>query len=112
MLHLEVWDWDKFGSNDLIGTAVIDLESRWFSNNWHDHEVKPVEHVALMHPSSSQSQGLLQMWLDMAPLKDEKSIPKWDITPPPPSDFEIRLVVWKAEGIPAGEVARINATHA
>jgi len=103
MLHLEVWDWDKFGSNDLIGTAVIDLESRWFSNHWHDNEVKPIEHVSLMHPSSSQSQGLLQMWLDMAPLKSENSIPKWDITPPPPADFEVRLVVWKAEGIPAGD---------
>ncbi|GMH62476.1 hypothetical protein TL16_g03481 [Triparma laevis f. inornata] len=103
MLHVEVWDWDRFGSNDLIGSAVIDLESRWFSNNWHEHELKPVEHISLMHPSSSQQQGQLQLWLDMVPTKSEKTLEKWDITPPPPADFEMRCVIWKAEEIPAGD---------
>ena len=38
----------------------------------------------------------------MIPIKDEKRLEKFDITPPPPHDFDVRAVVWKSEDIPSG----------
>lgn len=33
-LEIEVMDYDAFGSDDLIGKTVIDLEDRWFDDRW------------------------------------------------------------------------------
>ena len=35
-LTLSVWDWDRVGSNDLIGATTFDLEDRFFSRVWRD----------------------------------------------------------------------------
>ena len=34
---MEVWDWDRFTKDDLIGTCHIDLEDRWFDQKWHSY---------------------------------------------------------------------------
>ena len=49
---------------------------------------------------------LRQMWVDITPKlrsSSSNSAPLYDIAPPPPADFEVRIVVWKCEGIPAGD---------
>ena len=33
-MDIEVWDWDFFGLNQMIGKTTIDLEDRWFSEKW------------------------------------------------------------------------------
>ena len=33
-LIVDVMDKDTIGSDDLIGSTVIDLEDRWFDQNW------------------------------------------------------------------------------
>jgi len=43
LLHVDVMDWDRFSSDDLIGGTVIDLEERWFSTEWQQMAVKPLE---------------------------------------------------------------------
>jgi len=102
MLKVDVWDYDRFGSNDLIGSTAIDLESRWFSKDWRAIAVKPLESRDLKIGSSTQTQGQLKLWVDMVPIQEEKKLEKFDITPPPPHEFDIRAVVWKSEDLPSG----------
>lgn len=35
--QIELWDWDQFSRNDLIGVTTIDLEDRWFDEKWHSY---------------------------------------------------------------------------
>jgi hypothetical protein len=107
LLNVDVMDWDRFSSDDVIGSTVIDLEERWFSSEWQKMAVKPLENRPIYVKSSTQPQGQLQMWVDIAEKKagggKGGGMPLYDITPPPPADFECRIVVWKCEGIPAGD---------
>ena len=71
-LVIQLYDYDRFGADDLIGQTVIDLEDRWFSQEWHDLEkqdplacerrethgpYKPLEVRDLTIPTSSSPQG-------------------------------------------------------
>lgn len=63
-LMISVWDYDGI-SDDLIGSTTIDVENRWFTRDWRLLEKKHVEWRTLHSPTSSMSQGKLQMWLDI-----------------------------------------------
>jgi len=91
------------GNYDLIGSTSIALDDRVFSREWVGHGTrKPIERRRMMLPTSSHSQAGLYMWVDAVP-KSQVRFPVWDITKPPDEDFEVRIVVWKVEGIPAGD---------
>ena len=99
ILIISVKDSDGFGSDDLIGETVLDLEDRYYSEEWKALPVKPIEERILMLPSTVAPQGTLRLWVDVVPVMEAKKSPMWDISPPPPAEFEIRIIIWGAKDI-------------
>lgn len=60
-LTIEVWDYDSFGFDDLIGITKIDLEDRFFNKKWLNlyPDKKPIEERTLEIKSSAAPQGVL-----------------------------------------------------
>ncbi len=64
--QVEVWDYDVFSANDLVGLTTIDLEDRWFDEKWHDYGKElqsptrlrpvPLETRSLWSPKSNSAQ--------------------------------------------------------
>lgn len=104
MLKLEVWDYDPLFSDELIGTTCIDLEDRYFDKTWRDLKEKPIEKRVLNHPDLEGSQGWVSMWVDVFEKQHRAEMKKWDISPPPTVELEMRLIVWETEGTPCMDV--------
>lgn len=43
-LEVTVMDYDTLGSDDVIGSTVVDLENRFFSKDWQAYKRKPMEY--------------------------------------------------------------------
>jgi len=99
-LKIQVWDYDAIFGDDLVGTTNVDLEDRFFSLEWNSLVDKPIEYRQIYHPSSSMSQGVLKMWVEINPTSVQPgSIKEWDISPKPPEDFEVRVCVLNCKDI-------------
>jgi hypothetical protein len=96
LLQIEVWDDDGFLNPDLIGITKIDLEDRYFSKEWRVKyaDKKPIEERTLFTPKSAAPQGVLQCWVEILDPKDAQRIPRFNISPPPKEEFELRVIVW------------------
>jgi hypothetical protein len=99
-LKVSIFDADRVGARDFIGATSIDLENRWFNSEWRDMELKPVEMRTLRTPLSTMSQGKVELWVEMMTPEEARQVPMLDIKPPPPEEFELRVIVWKTEDIP------------
>jgi hypothetical protein len=64
---------------------------------------KPLEHRDLFSPSSKVTQGALEMWVEIFPAADQSRYPLIDIEPTPKVGFELRVVVWNAKNVRAGD---------
>ncbi len=96
-LTIEAWDWDEILSDDLIGATTIDLEDRYYNEDWIKMKYKPIETRPLLHPDIEGSQGKLFMWLEMFE-EDKKALNiPWKIDPQPTMEFQVRLVIWETE---------------
>ena len=76
-----------------MGTTCIDIEDRWFTKEWKRLRNKPVERRTLKSPYSSYSQGKLEMWCDIFDETQIKLHPPIPIKPPPPEEFEVRVII-------------------
>ncbi|CAK4072437.1 unnamed protein product [Aphanomyces euteiches] len=109
-LHLDAYDYDLIGGDDLIGSTTVDLEDRFFDKNWQalGEEFKtserwgpkPVEQRTLHVPTSRAPMGQLKLWIDILTPKDAAAYPPVDIALPPPITFELRVVIWKTKEVP------------
>ena len=67
------------------------------------YPVKPVERRSLWCGKSLNSQGSLELWVDILTPQQAARYSKWDIALPPPEEFEIRCVVWKTKNVIPGD---------
>ena len=96
-LKIEVWDWDEILSDDLIGSTVIDLEDRYYNEDWQKMRHKPVEVRPLLHPDLNGPQGKIYMWLEMFKTAEKTNYIPWKIDPQPLCEFQVRFIVWETE---------------
>ena len=96
-LRIEVWDYNPIFKDELIGSTSIDLEDRYFNNDWQQLKFKPIETRPLIHPDIAGQQGNILLWVEIFDKKDSINMTPWQISPEPPSKVELRLVVWETE---------------
>jgi hypothetical protein len=119
-LRINVMDKDMIGSDDLIGTTVIDLEDRWFDSRWQDwgnefkllpgqdtndpthvrFAPKPVERRSLYVPGINELRGTIECWVDIMTNAEASTFPPDDVSLPPTQMFEVRVVIWKSKNVP------------
>jgi len=100
VVEIGIWDYDRLSSDDIIGMTKIDLEARYFSDEWRAMKLKPCEFRTLWNPSSSSPQGQLKLWVDILTPEEAERTPVEDISPPSPLDYELRVIVWETKDVP------------
>jgi len=110
-LHISVHDKNLL-FDELIGTTTIDLEDRWFNAKWRQSGrfdpitkklKKSVESRALWAPTSTNPQGYLTCWVDILTQKEASVDRPIVIAPQQNSEYEMRVIIWKAKQIPYGD---------
>ncbi|KAJ0394355.1 hypothetical protein P43SY_006836 [Pythium insidiosum] len=115
ILKIDAYDFDLIGGDDLIGSTIIDLEDRVFDQRWQDLgklyetsnrlRLKPLETRTLTIPTSKAPMGSIKLWIDIITPAQSHDYPPIDISLPPPVEFELRVVVWKARNVPSFDEA-------
>ena len=96
-LRIEVWDYDPIFRDEIIGITQIDLEDRYFNNEWLEMKYKPIETRLLLHPDLSRQQGNITLWIEIFDKKDMIHMEPWQISPEPMTEIEMRLIIWETE---------------
>jgi hypothetical protein len=65
---------------------------------------KPIEKRILFHPDIEGPQGWISLWVEVFDKAERRDIKKWDISPPPQVEMEMRLIVWETEDTPAADI--------
>ncbi|KAJ5071996.1 c2 calcium-dependent membrane targeting [Anaeramoeba ignava] len=98
-LTISVFDRDTVSSDELIGTTVVDLENRFFADEWKALNPKPVEYRTLWAPTSTNPQGKLEMWIEIMTEEEARNTPQTPLEPPKQENFEIRAVAWNTKDV-------------
>ncbi|KNC51096.1 uncharacterized protein AMSG_12039 [Thecamonas trahens ATCC 50062] len=98
-VSVEIWDYDKYSSNDLIGATSFDLEDRYFSRKWQRWTLKPIETRKLFSPTSRGVQSALDMFVDILEPAYARRNPPVSLATHLPQPFELRVVVWNTEKV-------------
>ncbi|KAG7378050.1 hypothetical protein PHYPSEUDO_010611 [Phytophthora pseudosyringae] len=102
--------------DDFVGATLIDLEDRWFDAKWQElglsseraERRKPLEVRPLFAPSSTLPQGSLRLWVDILTGAEMNVVKPLDISLPPPQMFEVRVIVYKAKNVTAGDFTDLS----
>jgi hypothetical protein len=114
-LKVEVFDDDMLG-DDPMGLTEIDVEERFFSEEWRKLGVgedsvvrRPSECRDLFLGESKITQGSIEMWIEIFPMSEQSWHPYVDISPPEKELFELRVVIWDAKDmVPMDVVGDMN----
>jgi len=98
-LKIQMWDYDRVFGDDFIGETLVDLEDRFFSPEWQSIKNKPIEYRQLYHKSTKVSQGIVKCWIEIIPSETIDKYTLWKVMPRPPSEFEVRLVIWETKDV-------------
>lgn len=119
VLEITAYDYDGLFGDDEIGHTRIDLDDRYYSQEWQKLTHKPIERRELMHESSALKQGDLFLWVDIF---DEKQLENnlaggqkrkdkgyeqgkdWPIQQEQKQKYQVRLAVYETEGVPNMDV--------
>ncbi|ETM03354.1 hypothetical protein L917_00416 [Phytophthora nicotianae] len=102
--------------DDFVGATLIDLEDRWFDAKWQElglsperaERRKPLEVRPLFAPSSTLPQGSVRLWVDILTGAEMNVVRPLDISLPPPQVFEVRVIVYKAKNVTAGDFTDLS----
>ena len=62
----------------------------------------PVEYRPLLKSGTKTAQGIIEMFVEVFPQNIAKMIKPAKIEPPPPEEYELRLIIWETRGVPIG----------
>ena len=96
-LRIEVWDHNSVFSDELIGFTSLDLEDRYFNNDWQQMKFKPIETRPIINPDLSGQQGNILLWVEIFNKKNSINMSPWQISPEPKDKVELRLIIWETE---------------
>ena len=109
-LRVGVYDRNMLSKDAFIGETVIDLEDRWFSQEWRDlgmddclmrqrGPLKPLEARSLFAPTNATPRGQLQMWVDIVPKAEAARYAPVALAPASTVTGELRICCYRAEDV-------------
>ena len=92
-IKLRFFDSDPLKEDEFIGETSIDIERRFFDEQWRSFDEHPIETRAIFHPSSSIDVGVCRVFVEAF---DMNSLipPVRFINPRPKKTLELRVVVY------------------
>jgi len=107
----------------LIGETTIDLEDRWFHKKWQaigasgeateeqrksTGAPKYIEARDLHHPTKSNSQGKLYLWVEIVAIADARAKPPVVFLAPEEIEIEVRVIVWAMRNFDTPETSQVT----
>jgi hypothetical protein len=106
-LKIKFYDYDPIKFDEFIGETVIDIEKRFFDQQWRNFKQHPIETRSIYHPSSSVEVGTTRLFVEMYD-KNMKIPPPRNISPRPTMEVELRVIIWEIWDIAAQDFEDVS----